>query len=89
MAKMSDLAPDGRLHCGSENHPAHLSRDTMYFLEEKGGFYVFACRLCTEIRRQLQIHVVSKSMGAERIQKRTRKAHTIDRDSRGKILSFH
>jgi len=88
MARISDFAPNGRLQCGSEHHPKHLSRDTMYFLEEKGGFFVFACRLCTEILRQPQIHVIARSQNAVHIYKHTRKAEYIDRDNRGKIISF-
>lgn len=88
MAKMSDYAPGNRLHCGSEHHPKHASKDTMYFLEEKNGFFVFACRLCTEILRQPQIHVISRSNNAIAIYKNTRKAEFIDRDNRGKITSF-
>ena len=88
MAKMSDFAPGGRLHCGSEHHPKHLSRDTMFFLEEKNGFFVFACKLCTEILRHPQIHVISRDNDAIHIYKNTRKAEFIDRDRAGKINSF-
>lgn len=88
MAQMSEMAPGGRLHCGSPQHPAHMSRDTMYFLEEKGGFFCFGCRVCTEISQRLQLHVIAKSHGAVRIHKQTRKAAHIDRDSQGRIKSF-
>jgi hypothetical protein len=88
MAKMSELAPGGHLHCGSPAHPAHLSRDTMYFLEEKNGFFCFGCRPCTEIQRRPQIHVIAKSYGALKIYNNTRKAALIDRDSEGHIVSF-
>ena len=88
MAKMTDYLDNGRLQCGSEHHPKNLSRDTMYFLNERDGFFVFACKLCTELLRRPQIHVISRSHNAVRIYQRTRKAEYIDRDSRGKITSF-
>jgi len=86
--KMSSLAPGGRLHCHSEHHPKNLSRDTMYFLEEKQGCFVFACKLCTEITRHPQIHAIMQSHSAVNIYKNTRKAAFIDRDTQGKIVSF-
>lgn len=89
MARMSDYAPGGRLMCASEHHPKNVSRDTMYFLEEKNGFFVFACRLCTEILRRPQIHVISRSNHAVFIYRNTRKAEYIDRNNRGQITSFH
>lgn len=85
---MSELAPGNRLHCGSEHHPKHANRDTMFFLEQKDGFFVFACRLCTEITRRPQIHVISQSQSAIAIYKNTRKAEHIDRDNKGAIISF-
>lgn len=85
---MRDFAPNHRLQCGSPAHPKGVSTDTMYFLEERNGFFVFACRLCTELLRRPQIHVISLSHGAVRIYKNTRKAAVIDRDNQGKIVSF-
>lgn len=88
MARISDFAPAGRLLCFAQMHPKNLSRDTMFFLEEKGGFFVFGCSLCTELQRRPQIHVISKSQQGLRIYKHTRKAEKIDRDNSGKIVSF-
>jgi hypothetical protein len=88
MARMSEMAPGGRLMCGSPNHPAHLTRDTMYYLEQKNGFFCFGCRVCTEIHQQLQLHVVAATHGGAKIYKNTRKAGHIDRDSQGRITSF-
>lgn len=88
MARMKDFAPGNRLHCGSENHPKHLSRDTMYFLEMKNGFFVFGCKLCTELTRKPQIHVIAENHNAQEIYKNTRKADHIDRDDKGRIVSF-
>jgi hypothetical protein len=88
MARMSEMAPGGRLQCGSPSHPQHMSHDTMYFLEQKNGFFVFGCRVCTEINRQPQLHVVAATHGGSNIYKRTRKAEHIDRDSKGRITSF-
>jgi hypothetical protein len=88
MAKMSEMAPGGHLHCNSPAHPEHASRDSMLFLEEKDGFFCFGCKLCTELQRKPQLHVVSKSHGAMKIYKNTRKAATIDRDKQGNIVSF-
>ena len=88
MPKLSDFAPGGRLHCGSPVHPAHVSKDTMYFLEMKDGFFVFACKLCTEIQRRPQMHVISHSKSAVKIYQNTRRAEHIDRDNQGKIVSF-
>jgi hypothetical protein len=85
---MSDMAPGGKLHCGSPAHPEHLSRDSMFFLEEKNGFFCFGCRVCTEINRRPQLHVIAKSQGALKIHKETRKAAHIDRDNKGRIVSF-
>lgn len=88
MAAISDFLINGRLQCGSQTHPPNWSRDTMYFLIEKDGFFVFGCKACTELMRRPQIHVVSISQNAVKIYKRTRKAEHIDRDNRGKIVSF-
>jgi hypothetical protein len=88
MARMSEMAPGGQLHCGSPSHPAHLSRDTMFFLEQKEGFFCFGCRVCTEVNRRPQLHVIAKSHGALKIFKNTRKAAHIDRDNQGHIVSF-
>jgi hypothetical protein len=88
MAQMSDYAPGNRLHCGSEHHPKNLSRDTMYFIEENQGLFIFACKLCTEIRRTMQIHAIMKNHNAVEIYRNTRKATSIDRDNRGRIVSF-
>jgi Zn-finger protein len=88
MARMSEMAPGGRLHCGSPDHPAHMTRDTMYFLQEQNGFFVFGCRVCTEIHQQPQLHVVAASHGGRKIYKNTRKADHIDRNEQGRITSF-
>jgi hypothetical protein len=88
MARMSELAPGGRLQCGSPSHPAHLSKDTMYFLAVEKGFFVFGCRVCTEIHKTPQLHVVAATHGGRTIYKNTRKAEHIDRDSQGRITSF-
>lgn len=88
MAQISDFLMNGRLQCGAQSHPNHFSRDTMYFLTEKDGFFVFGCRLCTEIHRRPQIHVIARSQKAVRIYQGTRKAAHVDRDSRGQITSF-
>jgi hypothetical protein len=88
MGQMSEMAPGGRLHCGSPDHPQHLNRDSMYFLEEKNGFFAFGCRVCTEIHRHIQLHVIAKSHGAVKIFNNTRKAAHIDRDKQGRIISF-
>lgn len=88
MARMKDMAPGGRLQCGSPAHPAHLSRDTMYFLQEQQGFFVFGCRVCTEINQQAQLHVVAATHGGRQIYKNTRKAEHIDRDTKGNVTSF-
>lgn len=88
MPKMSEMAPGGRLQCGSPHHPAHVSTDTMYFLEQRSGFFTFGCKLCTELHRTPQLHVVAESHGARHILKQTRKAAHIDRDNKGRIVSF-
>lgn len=88
MAQIKDFLVNGRLQCGSDFHPPHLSRDTMYFLTTQNGFLVFGCKLCTELSRRPQIHVLSPGPATLQIYKRTRKAEHIDRDSRGKITSF-
>jgi hypothetical protein len=88
MARMSEMAPGGRLHCGSPSHPGHMTRDTMCFLQEQNGFFVFGCRVCTEINQQPQLHVVAATHGGRKIYKNTRKAAHIDRDAKGNITSF-
>lgn len=88
MARMSDYAPGNRLHCGSEHHPKNVSTDTMYFLEENNGLFIFACKLCTELTRRPQIHAIMNTHNAVNIYKNTRKAASIDRDNRGRIISF-
>lgn len=88
MAKMSDMAPGGRLHCASPEHPENMSRDTMYFLELQGEMFCFGCKLCTEIKRSLQLHVIARDRGGIHIYQNTRKAENIDRDKKGNITSF-
>jgi hypothetical protein len=86
--KMADVAPGNRLHCGSEALPFGMSRDTMYFLEQRNGYFVFACKLCTEIQRRPQIHVVSAAYNGREIYRNARKADFVDRDNQGRIVSF-
>lgn len=88
MSQMSDFAPGGRLHCGSQHHPKNVSTDTMYFLEERNGIFVFGCKLCTELTRQPQIHAIMRSHNGVEIYKNTRKADKIDRNEKGQIISF-
>jgi hypothetical protein len=60
----------------------------MYFLEERNGCFVFACKLCTEITRHPQIHAIMRSQNAIHVYKNTRKAEFLDRDHQGKLVSF-
>jgi hypothetical protein len=88
VAQLSDMAPGGRLHCRSEHHPKSVSTDTMLFLAEQNGFFVYGCKLCTEILREPQIHVIGPGKLTMKIYENTRKATQIDRDSQGRITSF-
>lgn len=86
MPTILENTEDGKLLCQSVNHPPHLSRDTMYFLEEKNGFMVFGCQLCTELTGQPQLHFLTVNRDSKFIYSRTRKAEHIER-SNG-ILNF-
>lgn len=88
MARITDFIMNGRLQCWSHTHPLGWSRDTMLFLTEKDGFFVFGCRVCTELQRRPQLHVIARSQKAIPIYKNTRKAEHIDRDNRGQIVTF-
>jgi hypothetical protein len=88
MAAITDFTVNGRLQCGAQTHPQGWSRDTMFFLVEKDGFFVFGCKVCTELQRRPQIHVIARCQKAVPIYKNTRKAEKIDRDHRGQITSF-
>lgn len=88
MSKMDEYLAEGRLQCGSVNHPPSASRDTMYFLNEKNGFLCFGCKLCTEITRQPQLHILADNRDTRAIYSQTRKAEHIERDQQGNILSF-
>jgi len=89
MAHISESTINDVLQCGSVNHPAHLSRDTMYFLQAKDGFMAFGCKVCTEITGQPQMHILTVNDDARRIHARTRKAEHIERDpNTSRIVSF-
>ena len=88
MARISDFTVNDRLQCGSHSHPHGWSRDTMLFLTEKDGFFVFGCKICTELQRRPQLHIIARCQRALPIYKNTRKAEYIDRDHRGEITSF-
>lgn len=88
MAKIDEYLVDGRLQCGSVNHPPNASRDTMFFLTEKNGFFAFGCKTCTEITRKPQLHILADNRDTRAIYSQTRKAEHIERDKSGNILSF-
>ncbi len=88
MATIAEYVVDGRLQCGSVNHPPGQTTDTMYFLSEKDGYFCFGCRLCTEITRQPQLHILADSRETRSIFSQTRKAEHIERDGQSRIVSF-
>lgn len=88
MASISEFVEDGRLQCGSVNHPPGQTRDTMFFLTEKNGMFCFGCNVCTELTRKPQLHILADSRETRAIHSQTRKARHIERDKQGNIVSF-
>lgn len=88
MANIAEYVEDGRLQCGSVNHPPSITKDTIYFLSEKDGYFCFGCRVCTEVTQHPQLHILADSRDTRSIYSQTRKAEHIERDGKGKIVSF-
>jgi hypothetical protein len=88
MAQIGEYLENGVLQCKSVNHPPSMTTDTMYFLEEKNGFLAFGCRVCTELTKQPQLHILAVNKASKAIYQQTRKAEHIERNDQGKIVSF-